>query len=69
MTILSPSGLETDTYDQAGWHAIMNKNFDMLNRFLLKVQALGDIDTDNLRDGAILTWDNIAQKWKCKTYG
>lgn len=69
MTILSPSGLETDTYDQPGWTSIMNKNIDMLNRLLLKIQALGDVDVDNLRDGGILTWDSSAGKWKVKTYG
>ena len=69
MTILSPSGIETDTYDQPGWHAIFNKNIDRLNRLLLKIQALGDVDVDNLRDGGILTWDATAGKWKVKTYG
>ena len=47
----------------------MNKNIDMLNRLLLKIQALGDVDVDNLRDGGILTWDSSAGKWKVKTYG
>jgi len=69
MTILTPSGLETDDYGYSGWQAIHNKNADKLRRVYRMLQGLLDIDTDNLRDGAILTWDATAQKWRCKTYG
>lgn len=69
MTILTPSGLETDTYSSTGWHNIHNKNIDKFRRVYRMIQGLLDIDTDNLKDGAILTWDATAQKWKCKTYG
>lgn len=68
MSILSPSGLETDTYNARGWTYIYNKNIDRLNRMLLKIRALGDVDIDNLRDGGILTWSIPAGKWKIKTY-
>lgn len=68
MTILSPSNLETDTYNKRGWNYIYNRNIDRLNRVLLKLQALGDVDTHNLRDGGILTWSASASKWKVKTY-
>jgi len=68
MTILSPSGLETNTYGTSAWVYIYNKNIDMLNRALLKVQGLLDVDTTNLPDGGILTWDSVDGKWKVKFY-
>jgi hypothetical protein len=69
MTILSPSGLETDTYEQQGWHSIYNANVDRLNRLLLKVNSLLDVDTKHLKDGAILTWNATDSKWEMRTYG
>lgn len=69
MSLLSPSGLETDTYECSGWHQIFNKDMDMINRLYSMLQNLLDVDTDNLQDGAILTWDASANKWKARTYG
>lgn len=69
MTILSPTGLETDTYDMTGWNYIWNKNVDMLNRALLKINALQDVDITNLQHGAMLTWDDANSKWVPRIYG
>lgn len=69
MTILSPSNLETDDYLQTGWHALHNKNIDLLNRLLLKIQALADVDTTSMPDGGILTWNATAGKWEVVSYG
>ena len=69
MTILSPTNLETDTYDQPGWVYLYNKNIDLLNRVLLKIQGLVDVDVSQLPDNGVLTWDASASKWKVKYYG
>lgn len=68
MAILDPSTLET-SYDAPGWNYVYNSNIDKLAFLLRKILALADVDTHNLRDGGILTWDNSAGKWKVKTYG
>lgn len=63
MTIKSPTNLETMDYKVAYWVHIYNKNIDLLNSVLLKVNALGDVNPDNLQDGAILTWSADRSKW------
>ena len=69
MTILDPSGLETDTYDMTGWVHIFNKNIDRLNRLLLKIQALGDVDPTYIKHGAMLTWSDSESSWIPRIYG
>ena len=64
MTILTDSGLETVTYSQPLWQMIMNKNFQMLNNTLLKINALLDVDTQNLHHGAFLKWSVSTGKWE-----
>lgn len=68
MTVLSPTGLETDDYNQADWWAIYNRNVELLNAALLKVQALQDIKVDKLKDGAFIYWDSGLSKWRIGIY-
>lgn len=68
MTLLSPSNLETNTYNQGEWQAIYNKNIDYLNGILLKIQALQDVKIDKLVDGSVLMWDASLSKWRLIYY-
>jgi len=68
MTVLSPSGLETDTYNQADWWALYNRNVELLNAVLLKIQALQDVKTDKLKDNSFLYWDSAKSKWVVGIY-
>jgi hypothetical protein len=68
MTILNPTQIETADYGVPGWVHIFNKNFDLLNSVLLKVNALGDVDTSYLPEDGILTWNAATGKWKLKVY-
>jgi len=68
MTILSPSGLETDDYSQANWWAIYNRNVELLNAVLIKLQGLGDVKVDKLKDDSFLFWDDANSKWKVGIY-
>jgi hypothetical protein len=67
MTILS-SGLETNDYNQAHWWAIYNRNVELLNAELLKLQGLLDVKVDKLKDDCFLYWDSSASKWKVGIY-
>ena len=68
MTILSPTNLETADYGLPGWVHIFNKNIDLLNSVILKVNQLVDVNADYLPDGGVLTWDASSGKWKVKVY-
>jgi hypothetical protein len=65
MTVLA-SGLETDDYGQPDWWALYNRNVELLNDVLLKVQGLLDVKVDKLVDGAMLRWDGT--KWRVITF-
>jgi len=67
MTLLS-TGLETANYNMPGWEKIYNKNVELLNDTLLKVNALLDVDVSTLQDGQVLTWDAGQSKWVPRTY-
>ena len=68
MTIDSQTKLETFDYGTPGWVHVYNKNIDLLNFVLLKINGLRDVDISNLENGSILTWDQTNQKWECVTY-
>ena len=68
MTILSDTTLETMTYDAPGWCYLYNANVDKINEWFSKIQFLGDVNTENLKDGSILTWDDTAGEWVCRNY-
>jgi hypothetical protein len=64
MTILSPSNLETASYNQPEWVFIYNACIDRLNTLLLRFQALQDVSISSLKDGTILVWDATRSKWR-----
>jgi len=66
MTLLSPSNLETADYNLARWQRIYNKNIQLLNTVLLKISALGDVDTTDLIDGSYLQWNASTSTWEAK---
>jgi hypothetical protein len=69
MTILSPTNLETATYNAPGWSHIFNKNIDLLNQRLLKIEAMGDVDhTYTPPDNGVLTWHPGPGKWRPEKY-
>lgn len=63
MTILTDTDLETADYKQPGWVAVYNKDIDLLNARLLKIQSLLDVDTTGLQDGAVLVWNSAQSRW------
>lgn len=62
MTILSKK-LETLDYTQPYWNHIYNKNMDLLENDLLKLNAILEIEITSLRDGDILEWDETEGAW------
>lgn len=68
MTIDSDTKLETFDYNVPGWVYVYNKNIDLLNYALLKVNALLDVKTDNLEDKSILVWNASTSKWVCRKF-
>lgn len=68
MTVLSPTGLETDDYSQANWWALYNRNVELLNAELLKIQALQDVKVDKLKNNNFIYWDSSLSKWRIGTY-
>lgn len=63
MTVLSPSGLETFNYGAPGWNHIYNRNMDLLENELLKLNALQDVDVTGLTDEDVLIWVASESKW------
>ena len=64
MTVLS-SKLETLDYDSPNWNFIYNRNMELLDAELLKLNALQDVDVTSLQNGNVLiyssgVWKNIA---------
>ena len=43
MSILTPSALETLDYGQKNWHHVVNKNVDVVDYRLQKIERLLDI--------------------------
>ena len=68
MTINSDTKLESADYGVPGWVHIYNKNIDLMNYALLKVQALLDVKTSNLEDKSILVWNAGTSKWVCRKF-
>ena len=60
--------LETFPHDLPGWVHVYNANVDKLNDALLKVLALADVDTTELRDGVFLVWRPSTSKWVLRRF-
>ena len=62
---LSPSGLERITYQQQHWHSVVNRNADVIDYRLQKLERLLDVDTSaGLADGCVLGWHAVSSRWK-----
>lgn len=59
MSILSPSQLETLDYRSILWETIVNKNFDIIDYKLQKIDRLLDVDASpgKKRTGVVLMWN------------
>lgn len=68
MTIQGDTKLEYHDYNVPGWVYVYNKNIDLLNYSLLKIQSLLDVNTDNLEDKSILVWNASTSKWVCRKF-
>lgn len=62
------TGLEQGDYKLPGWCHIFNRNFELLNDQLLKIQGLVDVDTSYLPDGGVLVWRASAGKWVVRRF-
>jgi hypothetical protein len=60
--------LEQADYKLPGWVHIFNRNFELLNDQLLKIQGLVDVDTSYLPDGGVLVWRAAAGKWVVRRF-
>ena len=54
MASLTPTGLETITYGQQGWNAIVTANMQRLNTWLGKLLPL--MDSQSRTAGAVPVW-------------
>lgn len=62
------SGLEQADYKLPGWSHIYNRNFELLNEVLLKLQGLVDVDGSYLPDGGVLVWRPLQAKWVVRRF-
>lgn len=60
------SGLEQADYGLPGWVHIFNKNFELLNDELLKIQGLIDVDGSYLPDNGVLVWRSTT--WRVRRF-
>lgn len=63
MTLYTDTKLETADYNLQNWEKIYNKNVELLNDVLLKINALLDVNLNNLQDGDMLVWNSAQSKW------
>lgn len=62
MASLTPTGLETITYGQQGWYAIVTANMQRLNIWLGKLLPL--MDSRIRTEGAIPVWNADSDNWE-----
>lgn len=62
------TGLEQADYNLPGWNHIYNRNFELLNDTLLKVQGLVDVDGSYLPDGGVLVWRVSSGTWRVRRF-
>ena len=62
MASLTPTGLETITYGQQGWNAIVTANMQRLNAWLGKLLPL--MDNRSRTEGAVLMWNADNGNWE-----
>ena len=62
MASLTPTGLETITYGQQGWNAIVTANMQRLNAWLGKLLPL--MDNRSRTEGAVPVWYADNGNWE-----
>lgn len=62
MSSLSPTGLETITYGQQGWNAIVTANMQRLNGWIGKLLPLAD--SRSRTAGAVPVWNAVSGNWE-----
>ena len=62
MASLTPTGLETITYGQQGWNAIVTANMQRLNTWLGKLLPL--MDSRSRTAGAVPVWNAVNGNWE-----
>ena len=62
MASLTPTGLETITYGQQGWNAIVTANMQRLNTWLGKLLPL--MDSRSRTAGAVPVWNAVNGSWE-----
>ena len=62
MASLTPTGLETITYGQQGWNAIVTANMQRLNAWLGKLLPL--MDNRSRTEGAVPMWNADNGNWE-----
>ena len=62
MASLTPTGLETITYGQQGWNAIVTANMQRLNTWLGKLLPL--MDSRSRTAGAVPVWNAVTGNWE-----
>ncbi len=62
MSSLSPTGLETITYGQQGWNAIVTANMQRLNGWIGRLLPL--VDTRTRTQGDVPVWNASAGTWE-----
>ena len=62
MASLTPTGLETITYGQQGWNAIVTANMQRLNTWLGKLLPL--MVSQSRTAGAVPVWNAVNGNWE-----
>ncbi len=62
MSSLTPTGLETITYGQQGWNAIVTANMQRLNGWIGKLLPLAD--SRSRTTGDVPVWNAAAGNWE-----
>jgi hypothetical protein len=63
MALLSPTYLETMTYGQPNWHSILNKNFQIVNWYLTKLERMQDVSATIKEDNCTLAYNSTRQQY------
>lgn len=62
MAKLTPTGLETITYGQQGWNAVLTADMQRINGWIGLLWPL--VNTENRAKGAVPIWNAAASRWE-----
>lgn len=66
MAVLSPTSLETVSYGQQGWNAVVTANMQKLNTYFTKFAPLWN-PASNLAHNALLRYNANGKTWETVT--